>query len=90
MEETGEPGQKKQDVHPRCPPLRFEEGVVGWKMGARDRYWESAEGTLPPRWQGGVDPGPRQARRYGSAGSGDQCSTHSQASEMLLARQHLA
>lgn len=33
VEETGELGQRKQDAHPRCPPLRFEEGVVGWKNG---------------------------------------------------------
>lgn len=65
MEETGEPGQKKQDSRPRCPPLRFEEGVVGWAMGARDRGKELAEGTAftpgkrvgsGPRKRGAVGP----------------------------------
>lgn len=45
VEETGDPGQKKQDAHARCPPLRFEEGVVGWKTGAGGWGWELAEGT---------------------------------------------
>lgn len=54
VEETGEPGQKKQDARPRCPPLRFEEGVVGWKMGAGGRGWELAEGTaFTPEGVGG-------------------------------------
>lgn len=45
MKETGDPGQKKQDARPRCPPLRFEEGVVGWKMGDGGWGWKLAEGT---------------------------------------------
>jgi hypothetical protein len=44
VEETGEPRQKKQDAHPRCPPLRFEAWVVGWSLGAQGWGWDLAEG----------------------------------------------
>lgn len=69
VEETGKPRQKKQDASPRCPPLRFEERVVGWKMGAEVGAGSSRR-PQPPRWEGWLDPGPRQERRYRSPGSG--------------------
>lgn len=82
MKETGDPGQKKQDARPRCPPLRFEEGVMGWKMGAGGWGWELAEGTaftlggewetwaLPLVWplkRSDFDPSPEAAGVRGTA-----------------------
>lgn len=87
VEETGEPGQEKQDARPRCPPLRFEEGVVGWKMGVQRLGLGNWRRTLPP-CRGGVgglrDPSKRGAAGY--RGVGYPSSASSLASEMPLAR----
>lgn len=84
MEETGEPGQEKQDARPRCPPLLFEEGVVGWKMGARGRGWELGGGQCVHLEGVGGPWAPGKRGAVGPQGLRDQGSAPSLASETFL------